>query len=185
MTRVISATNITSSEAEKVRMVLLAKLEFDSATLYLNNTVGTYTFDGNDYLGIGSFGSISKVQEGAELRSYSMDLTLSGVDSTLISEALSTGYKNRDATIYLGYLDSNYAFVADPFVLFKGRMDTMPIEIAEESTITLTVEGRLADWERSRISRYTDADQKQQFSTDKGLEFVDQMVEKTLIWGRS
>ena len=47
------------------------------------------------------------------------------------------------------------------------------------------VESRLADWERPRVSRYTDADQQQRFPGDLGCRFAPQMVEKELVWGRA
>ena len=39
------------------------------------------------------------------------------------------------------------------------------------------------DWERSRIRRYTNQDQQQKFSGDKGLEFIQELQEKELFWG--
>jgi hypothetical protein len=185
MTRSISASNITASQGEVIRPILLIKLEFDGETIYINNSVLSITFDGNAYVGAGSFIGISLTQEGIELRNYSIDLTLTGLDSSLISEALGVNYKNRDATVYLAFLTSNHALVDDPFIVFKGRMDVMPIDIGKISTITLTVEGRLADWERARVRRYTDEDQRKYYSNDKGFEYVPQMVEKVLIWGRA
>jgi len=50
--------------------------------------------------------------------------------------------------------------------------------------IPFTFGGRLVDWERPRIRRYNNADQQVAFTGDKGFEFVPQMVEKELIWGR-
>ena len=77
-----------------------------------------------------------------------------------------------------------YALIADPVEIFKGRVNQMNIEAGETATISLTVESRLVDWERPRVSRYNNADQQVAFSGDKGFEFVPPMVEKELIWGR-
>lgn len=184
MARDISATNITASQAEVVRPVLFAKLEFSSETIYLNNLAMPITFGGNTYQGVGAFGSITAVQEGTELKTYNLEMTLTGIPSTYISVALNIQYKNRDATVYLGFLNSSWTLVDTPFILFKGRMDTMNIEMGEEGTVILSIVDRFKDWERPRIRRYNDADQKIYYSDDDGFEFVPQMVEKVLIWGK-
>ena len=49
--------------------------------------------------------------------------------------------------------------------------------------ITVTVENKLIMLERPRNRRYTDQDQKNLFSGDKGLEFVDDLQDKELVWG--
>ena len=61
----------------------------------------------------------------------------------------------------------------------------MNIDAGETATVSLSVESRLSDWERPRIRRYNNADQQIAYISDKGFEFVPQMVEKELIWGRS
>jgi hypothetical protein len=63
-------------------------------------------------------------------------------------------------------------------------MDTCDLEIGETATITLTIQNRLADWERPRLRRYTDEDQQSVYDGDLGLQFVAQMAEKTIYWGR-
>jgi len=67
--------------------------------------------------------------------------------------------------------------------MFKGRMDTMNIALGKTATITLTAESRLIDWSRPRIRRYTNADQQERFSADKGFEFVSDTVEIEIVWG--
>ena len=87
--------------------------------------------------------------------------------------------------MYLGFLDANYALVADPFVAFKGRMDSMDIELGKTASIQIGIESRLVDWDKARIRRYTNEDQQNYFAGDKGLEFMSEMVDKQLVWGRT
>ena len=81
-------------------------------------------------------------------------------------------------------MTEDYQIIADPVVVFKGRMDTMDIEVGKTSSVTVSVESRLVDWERPRIRRYNDADQRSEFPTDRGCRYVAQMVSKDLPWGR-
>jgi hypothetical protein len=166
-------------------MIILVQLDFLDGTVYLSNANYTFTWNGHDWVGIGTLGSIEAISEGSALQMYGCALTLSGVPTELISEALSTNYQGRSATIWLAPLTADYAFIADPVVVFKGRMDTMDIEVGTTSTITLSVESRLVDWERPRIRRFNDEDQRAEYPTDRGFRYVDQMVQKDLKWGRA
>jgi hypothetical protein len=48
----------------------------------------------------------------------------------------------------------------------------------------LTAESRLIDLERSRERRYTSEDQKIDYPNDKGLEFIADLQDKEIVWGR-
>ena len=64
-------------------------------------------------------------------------------------------------------------------------MDTMVIaDEAETASLSITLENRLVDFERARVRRYTSEDQKIDFPNDKGLEFVADLQEKEILWGR-
>jgi hypothetical protein len=174
----ISSTNVIP--------IGFAKLQFDTFTLYVCTADRTITFDGNDYLGVGNFGGVSStIEETSELSANGMALVLSGVDPTQLAIALGENYQGRPATIYLGFLDdTSYQLVADPIIIFKGRMDTMEIKTGEMATITLRIENRLADWDRPKVLRYNNQTQQTLYQGDKGLEFVEQATEKEIFWGR-
>jgi hypothetical protein len=70
--------------------------------------------------------------------------------------------------------------------MFSGYMDQMSIsESAEQSTVDLTVENRLIDLERPRIARYTSAYQKSVYAGDEGLDFIEDLQDKEIIWGKA
>jgi hypothetical protein len=177
--------------------LVLVELDFADGIVRLCNaaysfTWGTHTetIEGvetavpNVWIGLGTLGKIEAISEGSALQMYGCALTLSGVPSETIALALGTTYQGRPATIWLAPLTADYAFIADPVVVFKGRMDTMDVEIGATSTVTVAVESRLVDWERARIRRFNDEDQRGEFPTDRGFRYVDQMVQKDLKWGR-
>jgi len=126
------------------------------------------------------------VDESEELRAYSLRFTLSGVDPALIATAIGETYQGRAAKLWAGALDGDYALIADPVLLFAGRMDNMTIALGERgATIDLAVMNRLADWDRPRIRRYNSGDQKAVFPGDKGFDFIEEMSSKTIFWGRN
>jgi hypothetical protein len=182
--RGISAAQETALLDGTVRQVALVELEFSSGTTRNHTGVGTITWNGNDYQGLGNLGSMGAIEEANDLQAQGFTLTLSGVNPANVALALGEQYQGRAARVYIALLDANHQLIGEPIGPFRGRMDTMDAEIGQEAKLTLTIYSRLADWERARIRRYNNADQQAQFPGDKGMEFVEQMVEKELVWGR-
>ena len=185
MSRSLTTASSNATIADVVRPVLLIALEFSDGTVRYTTSDRDVVYDSNTYTATGHFASISAVEEGTELESHSITVGINGVPSANLSLAMGATYQNRTATVYLGFLDSNYALIADPFVAFKGRMNSMDVQLGETASVQLSIESRLVDWDKARIRRYTNEDQQNYFAGDKGLEFVNEMVERDLIWGRS
>ena len=57
-------------------------------------------------------------------------------------------------------------------------------ETGETSTIELMVENRLIDLERARVARFTSGYQKSLYAGDKGLDFIEDLQSKDIVWGR-
>jgi len=168
-----------------VPYMVLVELDFAEGFVRLTNAGYDFIWNGYTWTGAGNLGSISNIEEGQELQMYGCTLTLTGIASDYVAKCFGVGYSGRAATIYLAPLDSNYTILSDPVVIFKGRMDTMPISLGNESVLQITIESKLVDWERPRVRRYNNEDQQAEFPGDLGFEFVPQMVEKSLLWGRA
>jgi len=185
MSRSLTTAASNAASADVVRPVLLIALEFSDGIVRYTTSDRDVVYDSNTYTAAGNFASISAVEEGTELESHSIIVGLNGVPAANLSLAVGATYQNRAATVFMGFLDASYALVADPFVAFKGRMNSMDIQLGETASVQLGIESRLVDWDKPRIRRYTNEDQQNYFSGDKGLEFVNEMVDKDLIWGRA
>ena len=66
MTRGLPTAVETALAQPYVSIVTFAKLEFPSGTIYVHNSIGTYNWDSQDWLGVGDLGSISQVEEGQD-----------------------------------------------------------------------------------------------------------------------
>lgn len=183
-TRTAHASAITASKAETFRWGVLVRLDFAGGVVAVHSGVGPIDYDGDTYLGVGNLGSLSPVREGIEPRPYQVTAQLSGIPSEYIAIALGENYQGRDAKIYDVLLDSDHQIIGTPTLAFNGRMDTMDVLLGAEAVITVTMQSRLADWDRARVRRYNHEDQIAEYPNDKGFEFVAQMVEKELLWGR-
>lgn len=175
----------TASLASHIRLVALVHLDLSSGHVRANSSDRTITYDGADYLGVGDLGRIGTFGETTDLSAEALNLELSGIDPDYIDIAVNEHVQGRPARLWLAFLDSTYVLIADPVLIFRGRIDTMEVELGDTATVRLRVESRLADWDRPRIRRYTHEDQKARFPSDKGLEFVAQTTEREIVWGRA
>lgn len=185
MSRTLTTAVSNALGGEVVPALLLVDLDFDSGHLYVNNSAVTFNWSGHDWLGLANLGSVEAIAEHSGLEMSGVRLTLTGIPSEMVSIALGEHYQGRACVIHLAPLDSAYTVLADPVQVFSGRIDTMEISLGDTASITLTAESRLTDWERPRVRRYTHEDQLAEHPADLGLEFVPQMAEKVLVWGRS
>jgi len=190
MSRALSSAMQAVSTADVVRPIFLVRMVFDSGEtpneLNLWSGVGDLTYDSETYTGVGDLLGISPVTETSDMQASGINVTLTGVKSSLVVIAKDHEYQGRPITVMLGAFDASGDLVADPTVIFAGFMDTMTIaESGETSTISIACENKLIAFERAKVRRYTAEDQKIDHPTDKGFEFVTAIVEKEIIWGRA
>ena len=175
--------------ADVVRPAYFVRMVFDSGespnALNIWSGVGDLTYGGNTYTGVGDLLSISDIRETSDISATGINVVLAGIKSSFIVIAKDHEYQGRPLSVSLGAFDSVGALIADPVIVFSGFMDTMVIaENGEYSTINVSVENKLIAFERSKVRRYTAEDQKIDYPTDKGFEFVTAIVQKQIIWGR-
>ena len=205
-TRDLSTAVSGSIEDDVIYPFFAIELLFDDSPLRLWTGQGTLTFDGQEWTGTGVLLTVSNIEETAEISARGATLTLSGVNSEIISLALQEPYQGRVCNIYFGmFARGNLLQESGDFLLlesgekillenretgltsiFSGYMDQLNIEEGPDtSTVEMRVENRLIDLERQRTRRYTNADQKNRFPGDRGLEFVESIQDRKLVWGRS
>lgn len=186
MARSIESTMSTAVSADLVRPIFLCQLAFPSGNVNLWSGIGDLTVDSVDYVGAGTLLGVSDISESADVQANGIRVSLSGISSAMITKARDENYQGRELKILLGAMDSTNSIIDDPVVMFSGFMDTMTIsDGGETAIISVTAENRLIEFEKTRIRRYTAEDQKIDFPNDKGLEFVAEMAEKEIVWGRS
>jgi hypothetical protein len=186
MSRALTSAMQTASTADLVRPIFLVQMAFPTANLNMWSGIGDLTVGGVDYIGAGNLLSVGDISESTELQANGIRLMLSGVSGALITKARDEDYQGRELKVLLGAMDSSNSLIADPVIMFSGFMDTMSINDAGETAIiSVTAENRLIEFEKTRVRRYTAEDQKIDFPNDKGLEYVAEMAEKEIVWGRN
>lgn len=194
--------------SQSVQPIFLFEALFDSGALRLWTGYGTITFNGEDYTGAGNFIGFTGIEETQALEAKGIVVTLSGVAQSLISIALNEGalIRNRPFRLYFGAVSSRRKIeledssgvvetedgfnvllesqlISTPLRVFSGLMDTIEINAgAETCDIRLSVESELIIGQRSKVSRYTDEEQKRLYPNDKGLEYINPLQDKELVW---
>ena len=189
MARSITTAFKNAIKSSVVRPLLAVELEFSTGTLRFWNGYGDLTMtaggSSNTFTGLGDLIGVSPIGESDQVEAIGASLSLTGIKSSFISTALSGNYTNRNASIFLGVFDTSKSVIADVYTLFKGKMDIMKIDEGSESaTITLNLENRLIALDRPLNRRFTHEDQQERFSGDLGLEFVPDLQDKEIIWGK-
>lgn len=183
MTRRLSPAAAAAAQGEIVARTVAVDLDFSSGVVRVNGSLASIVIAGNEYLGVGSLGGISTAEESAELQAYGMTVSLAGIPRDAIALALTQAYQGRRATVWEVLLDRNtWQPIADPTVIFRGRIDQMNVTMGQTATVEVRLENRLVDWERPRIRRYTSEDQHLAHPTDRGFEFVSDTAEREIVW---
>ncbi len=171
---------------QKVRMFDLVEFYFDSGTIYTSMAYKEISWNGNTYLATGNFLKLSGISEEIGLKVGAVSITLSGVNQANIAIALSEDYTDRQVKIYRGFLSEEHLVIANPVLMFDGRIDSFSLSEDIESgnsALTWTVPSHWADFEKRSGRRCNIEDQQLHFPDDKGFDFASEIV-KDLKWGR-
>ena len=206
MSRDLSTATIDSLSDDVVYPFFAVELQFDDNTIRMWTGQGTLVLqDATQWVGLGQLLDISSIEETSEMAVKGATISLSGIPSNLLSLALSEPYQGRVAKIYFGTLSrGNILLESGSYILlqdgsrievetgergfnelFSGYMDQMNIEEGgDTSTIQLAVENKLIDLERARVARYTSGYQKSVYPLDLGMDFIEDLQDKKIPWGR-
>jgi len=188
MTRSLTSAVKTELATNNIKPVHLVTIGFATPVNITDNgfdltssvSGGSVTYTSSSFLL-----STPKFTEETDLTKTSLQIALSGADQTFISTVLNENVVNDTVTIYRGLLDSSNALIADPFLLYKGSIDTFNIEESEkESIVNLSVVSHWADFEKTSGRKTNNNSQQRFFSTDVGMDFSSQTV-LDLKWGRA
>ncbi len=189
MARDITSDFNTAIKDTVVKPLFAIELEFSDGTLRFWSGYGNITMtaggSSKTFTGTGDLLTISPISESSTLQMQGITVALTGIKSSLISTALSAQYTNRNGSLYMGLINSSGAVIGDVYTLFQGKMDVLNIsEGAETSTITLNIESRLVTFDLPLNRMLTLEDQQVDYSSDLGFEFISNLQDKEIIWGK-
>ena len=181
--RTIDANLKAGAESGEFNYIIFAKLAFPSGTVYVHNGVGTHSFGGDDYLGVGAFGSIDAIEDTVDLNSKPVTLTLSSVTQDILDAIKTDNIFGRDADLYLGSLNEDSELEGTPTNWFSGHMEKPDVLLGKVDGINIRLQSRASRLSRRNNKRYTLEDHQGDFPGDLFFEFLPYVMEAEVTWG--
>ena len=186
MARTIGSNFSTQLSSTQVRPFFAIEL-FYTQTLRIWTGYGEFNILGQNYLGLGNLLTVKSIQETGETKATGLTVSASGLDTSVLASSLNQTQQGIVVKLYFGVLTTTsnaQAIVDEPYEIFSGAVDTVKInETGADSSISFNIESKLISLERPLDFRYTDQDQKHFFPSDRGLEFVNDLQDKNIVWG--
>lgn len=169
--------------ARHAGVAMLVEMAFPGGTLRLALASRDITVGADTYTATGSFLQIDASQEGAD-GTEGLTLSLSGLDPAVLTLVIAEPYKGTVVRVLEQRFDADHQPVEAPSVEFIGRVVAMTSsEQPQDHTHTVVVQTEHYDAEGRRpVSlRFSDAEQRRRYPTDKGAEYVTSMTERVLV----
>jgi hypothetical protein len=135
--------------------------------------------------------SIEGLEQAINGTAPQLNLTLSGVDSTIVAaagkDAAADAIEGRDLTVAIGFFDATQPALVplDNLVPLGTWIMQKPSFTATGPvlrTISLPCETLWSQRSRAPFGMLTDRDQQRRFPGDRALEFIPRMVDRTVTW---
>jgi hypothetical protein len=188
MTRSLTSAVKTELATNDIRPVHLITIGFATpvnltdCSFSLTSSVSgsSVTYNASDFI-LG----ISNHTEETDITKSSVNINLSGADQTFISTVLNENVVNDSVDIYRGFLNDSNALISDPFLLYRGKIDSFDIaETDKDSQVNLSIVSNWADFEKKNGRKTNNTSQQRFFANDVGMDFASQTVQD-IKWGRA
>lgn len=186
MPRNLSSSMLAELQKSILKPVLFVEITLANEIVYLWSGYGYYSWGGHSWAGVGSLGGVSVIEEAGTVEAKGITLTLSGFDSSLLTEVLGHFQLGLPVLVYLGVLDGSNNLLGTPAVAWAGRIDQPIVDVSPSAAeISINCENRLLDMNTLVYRRYTNEDQQLDHPGDRAFEFVNSLQEITIYWGRT
>lgn len=181
MPRTLPSLMLDDLVTNTVMPCVLVDLTLTTGVTYIWSGIGTLTYSGHDYLGVGSLGTLGDIIEGTDVKADGTTITLSGIDPTLLNDCLLDIQLGAPVTIWFGLFYNGAVISATP--LCVGTVDKPTIPITPDAiSITLSIENRMINLQRATNRRYTSGDQNYYYPDDSGFLHVEELSDIALVW---
>ena len=188
MTRSLTSAVKTELATNDIRPVHLITIGFGtpvnitdcSFSLTSSISGSSVTYSASDFIL-----AVTNHTEETDISKSSISIALSGADQTFISTVLNENVVNDSVDIFRGFLDDSNALISDPFLLYRGKIDSFDIaETDTDSQVNLSIVSNWADFEKKNGRKTNNTSQQRFFSGDVGMDFSSQTVQD-IKWGRA
>ena len=171
--------------SSSLRGCLLVELDLPAATERMWSGIGTLTWNGNTFAGIGKLGHVVAAGETAELRTTETSYQMNGIiDATGLNDFISNPVRGGIAKAWLAFLDDNEQVIASPIQIDQTVIDTANVHYAASGEATLTLRGTSAvfDFRRPRGRYLTNEQLQADYPGDTGFDRIPKLANRVVSW---
>lgn len=169
--------------------IVFVFLDWPGGAVRVHSNVGSVTFGGNTWLGVGRFGSISVPAEGGGLSQTVAELKVIGAPEEL-DDFLESPIRGRVGEVWYGCVTqrAGNVLIGEPFRVFTGFMDAMLNTVEMDGgDVVRAITINVADGPSQRLSTslfHTDEDQRRAHPDDTGgrLSLFAEKRNRDLTW---
>lgn len=181
-----TAVQQTALEKPSVAVVFFAEFQFRDGTSRVSSFNMPFEWNGHEWQGLGTLGSISAVDESESLESSAVNFTLNVAQEGWLALAVGSveEYRGRNAKLWMGILNSSFGLIGDPILVWRGVMDQMLIDVGADgdSKITMKCETSAYGLKRSPSLRMNAAQQKKRHPSDTGFDYLTALIMEPKVW---
>lgn len=162
---------------------LFVAIEHPDGTAYFTTGVGSRSWNGQTWSGVGQFGSITPIKHTSEISIQDIKFSLSGVDMDIVN-GLSDDVRNLSGEVWLYCLNYDDSVVPDPYQIVDSSLDyqTFIVDGDGKCTVEITAHSGFYTLSRAMQEAWTPENQKALFPTDTGLDMVPSLQNQNLQW---
>lgn len=177
----LATTFINAMASGHVSWFWFVKMELSSGNLFLTSLDFDVVIAGNTYTGMRGLGAIGPIEE-SDNGATGITLTMAGVTEAHIAELLTENIQGKKITVQMGVLNTSTEppLLAVDDNVWQGLLDTQNYNEGQ-STIVVTAENRLIEWDRPRLLRFSDQDLKRTRPNDNFFKYADTMANKEIV----
>lgn len=186
MSRNLTALMAAEIVKTTVRPIILYEFVTTSGTVYYWTGYGNLSWNSHTWVGTGTLLEVAPIDETDDVKAQGTTIRLSGMSTAMISVVLGQLTNGLAGIVRLAMRDSANAIIADPKIIFRGRLDGCQIDNKDPTALIINVayEHELVDLERPRERRYTHEAQQALYPGDTALRYMAGLQDRVLYWGR-
>jgi hypothetical protein len=180
--RTLDSNLDTGSTSAVFAYIVFVELDFPSGTLYVHNGHGTYTWGGNDWLGVGAYGDIDVMEESVDTIPNPVKVMLSSITSEIIEAIRNDDIYDRDAKIYLGAINEDLELQGTPTTWVDGYMEKKELVMGSQDGVAITIQDDAAKLRQRNGKRFTIEEHQAEFTGDLFFEFLPFVMNAEVLW---
>lgn len=175
----------TASEADQNGFGAFVRLDLPGYTARFFTGAGVIEWDDGtgtqEWIGA-PLGDIDGLTGSVKMQAQTVNLSLSGLDSSLKTEIMDYLVRGSEVYIWMFYIESG-SIVTDPWLAFAGEVDVPEFEEGDEVTLQVECLDAVGAAFRKTVTRRTDEDQQRRFTGDRFYEFAARTTRERIKWG--